>query len=351
MPQPLSTASFDKPTHITQLDGLRGVAALGVLLFHLRMVFSITGNPLDVIPGAGWLQAYGFYLVDLFFVISGYVFAHVYLVDGQMQRGMTLRRFAWGRFTRLWPLYMVTLLFASAVLYNHPGTTVANILLSAGMLHVLLDDNILNSPAWSISVECLCYLIFALAAAAGRKTLLVVAIFSIGVGIAMILIGIEPRIGRGLIGFFAGVLMCRHAARLKALPGLALFAAACIPYVLRPDETSIIVITLFGWTASVLLSFRLSWLGASAMRWIGDRSYAIYMCHVPILILVSNVARVENLRGDGWALVVAAGSVAIVLALAHILHERLERPVQKALRAWPPTPVAGGDVAATAVES
>ena len=73
------------------LDSLRGIAALGVAWGHFY------GPPI-----AGGTRQFAFYLlVDLFFVLSGFVLAHRYL-DEMLDRRVTLKEFAVHRFARLW---------------------------------------------------------------------------------------------------------------------------------------------------------------------------------------------------------------------------------------------------------
>jgi peptidoglycan/LPS O-acetylase OafA/YrhL len=75
------------------LDGLRGVAAIAIVFFHLAL---IRGD----LPGEGYLA------VDFFFVLSGFVLAHAY--GSRLQQGsMSFGRFVLIRMIRLYPLYFL----------------------------------------------------------------------------------------------------------------------------------------------------------------------------------------------------------------------------------------------------
>src|SRR5271163_4496572 len=105
-------------TRIQSLDGLRGIAAIAVMEFHFASFFLPQAKLFDILPGLG--RAY--LAVDLFFLISGFVMAHVY---GQ-QLASDLRghwlKFGIARFARLYPLFAVTtlLMVIAFVLFHEP---------------------------------------------------------------------------------------------------------------------------------------------------------------------------------------------------------------------------------------
>jgi peptidoglycan/LPS O-acetylase OafA/YrhL len=88
------------------MDGIRGIAAILVALFHFRATFLHYDN--NVI-GDGYLA------VDLFFVLSGFVLAHAY--EHRFARGMTTFEFMRARVIRLYPLYFVGLAIASMAMF------------------------------------------------------------------------------------------------------------------------------------------------------------------------------------------------------------------------------------------
>ena len=82
-------------TRFDALDGLRGIAAFAVVIYHYTQ-----HNGLHWLGGA-WVA------VDLFFVLSGFVIAHSY--GAKIMNGMTLKEFAVVRLVRLGPLYFIAL--------------------------------------------------------------------------------------------------------------------------------------------------------------------------------------------------------------------------------------------------
>ncbi|HEY7805736.1 MAG TPA: acyltransferase [Croceibacterium sp.] len=122
------------------LDALRGIAAIGVMLYH-----SMPDSPL-VIPG-------GYLAVDLFFVLSGFVIAFTY--EHKLREGMTPREFLTLRAIRLWPMLLVG-----------AGLGIALYGGQAGMLFLLpspYSDTLYpsNPPLWSLMLEGIAYLGFA----------------------------------------------------------------------------------------------------------------------------------------------------------------------------------------------
>jgi peptidoglycan/LPS O-acetylase OafA/YrhL len=113
-----AATSPSQPPHVAQIDALRGVAALLVsLVFHIHYVIGIyrTG-PLDGLPFFTWVHDFGWTMVDLFFVVSGFVFSHVYLEGASLKQGVSFRSFMLARIARLYPLHLATLAATAAIL-------------------------------------------------------------------------------------------------------------------------------------------------------------------------------------------------------------------------------------------
>lgn len=126
------------------LDGLRGVAALAVMLYHIG---GWTGRP--------WLVSHGYLAVDFFFCLSGFVLAHAY---GRREIGW------WGflrqRLIRLWPLIALTMLAGATVIIQHRERVPEWLVLGLLMIPRLWTEEPgfapifpLNPPAWSLFFE------------------------------------------------------------------------------------------------------------------------------------------------------------------------------------------------------
>lgn len=128
------------------LDGLRGVAAFGVMLYHIG---GWTGRP--------WLVAHGYLAVDFFFCLSGFVLAHAY-----GRRAIGWPGFMRQRLVRLWPLIAVAMLAGATVIIQHRERVPEWLVLGLMMVPRLWAEEPgfapifpLNPPAWSLFFELL----------------------------------------------------------------------------------------------------------------------------------------------------------------------------------------------------
>ncbi|MEM7702938.1 MAG: acyltransferase [Pseudomonadota bacterium] len=316
---------------LVEVDGLRGLAALGVAIFHLRVALQGLPNPLSSVWGMDLILLKGWHLVDLFFVLSGFIFAHCYLRDGVLRAGVSLGEFASARISRLWPLHAAVLLFTALMLRDDASTTTYNVLMSLAFLHVFLPDiEVLNPPVWSISVELICYGLFAaLAFQKNRLVFLSGSIVFAMTGLALTWSGETLHIGRGLLGFFLGTLVYRYRDPLGAIstPTLCLCLA---PFLLLDGSmSSLLIETVLCWPAAIILAPRLVWLRGRAFQWLGSRSYAIYIVHIPIYIFVGNLL---YLLPDLSGTITVVAGIGTALLVADILHRHIEVPAQRFMR-------------------
>jgi peptidoglycan/LPS O-acetylase OafA/YrhL len=155
------------------LDGLRGIAAIGVVLFHVRWSNHVTETH---------FIREGYLFVDLFFILSGFIIARAYC--DQIRTGQQAVRFLILRFSRIYPLHIAVLfiffllevakLFAAH--FGLKGVTPFQGSTSgwAAISNLFLVESLTfsgsptwNVPSWSISCEAVAYVVFAGAAMAG----------------------------------------------------------------------------------------------------------------------------------------------------------------------------------------
>jgi len=350
------TSSHRRPS-LPALTGLRAVAAGWVVLFHYRddLLALVPGlTPLDTFMRAGYLG------VDLFFPLSGFVLAYTY--------ADRLATFSWrgtggfvrNRFARVWPVHLLTLnvdLAIAAVVgtlgvgadghRRTPQAYAENV----AMVHTWFNDRpSFNAPAWSISSEWFAYLLapllflgvarvrragtaLVLSAAAYAAMLAVFATLALPNG------NLEHMFYVRILGeFVGGMLLClawvRGGARLGrlvfvlplTLALLALVPAAAGGHYWAAPALGLAVAALAGssgWVASAL-----SWPGIVAA---GEASYALYMTH----LLVQPFAHSARLwaQGSGWASgLVLVGLLAVLLAMAWLVHTRVEGPARRWLQ-------------------
>jgi peptidoglycan/LPS O-acetylase OafA/YrhL len=188
----------------TALNGMRGVAAIAVMLFH--------GVAL-----VGPIFPRGYLAVDLFFVLSGFVIAHAY--GDRLGSTLSLPDFALIRIIRFWPLYALGLCLGIIrellliVTHSNYALSLPLLIVASGLGLASLPlplaqrgDNLfpINVPSWSLFFELLVNIVYAAVRPRLSTTLLVIAI--VANGLALVLTA--PATGLGHVGvtsdIFAG---------------------------------------------------------------------------------------------------------------------------------------------------
>lgn len=335
-------------SHVAQIDALRGLAALLVsLVFHVHYVLgAFRTGPLDGLPVFSWIHDNGWTLVDLFFLISGYVFSHVYLTEAGLRGDVTFRKFMTARIARLYPLHLVTLVATGAILWFGAPATWTDV--RADPYHFVLNLLFLqesglnrsysfNYPSWSISVEMLCYVVFIAAALRGKRAFGIAAALLLCAGVLMTMAGSSTatHIGRGLFGFFAGQFVWQHRASLRQVSTPMLLAIALVALVV-PSVGALnlgIFLCMTLWPALLLLALRSRALCSAPFRWLGDRSYSIYMLHAPVYAAINVFVFASRPVAPGQWPLVAGGAALLILVLAHFSFRYLERPARNWINA------------------
>jgi peptidoglycan/LPS O-acetylase OafA/YrhL len=300
------------------LDGLRGLAALFVVVNHVFLL-AFPGYPVDRAPfWAGWF-IYGRFAVVVFIVLSGFSLAlsparHGWRLDG-------ISQFAYRRARRILPPYWAALVFSLAVawlLVPQPGQGVPDA--RSVVVNGLLVQNIVGAPSpnrafWSMAVEAQLYLLVPLLLMMVRRRgaiVMVAAVALVVTGVGLV----GPHISRldtfviqsppdlaalFAVGILSAGIVCTSTAR-RSWPWAWLALAAAVP-----------VLATIWWQGSVWTLDHLFWvdialgpaiacllaglvtghpapllglLDARPMRSLGSSSYSLYLTHAPIVVIV-----------------------------------------------------------------
>jgi peptidoglycan/LPS O-acetylase OafA/YrhL len=343
-------ASPPRTHELRALTGMRGIAAWFVVLFHIRL--SIDWLPAGLVA----LFAKGYLAVDFFFLLSGFV---IWLSWSERLRDGGLAAvpgFLWRRLARIWPLHIV-ILAATLVLVLALAATGRH---DAGHypyaelpLHVLLlqtwgftDRLTWNDPSWSISTEWAAYLLFPLLAFVldWRRVPTWAVVAGIVAAFALLHVAMQgaPSLGadiwtfglrRCLIEFAVGGALCSLWQRWRDAPVVpALVATACAvvafaAYVAGQPET----LTIPAAFATGLLALALTSgtrgnpLDAAALHYLGEISYATYLSHFLLFVIVKLVL-IDDVRDVPPILI--ALYLLLVLGTSVALHHLVERPAQ-----------------------
>lgn len=319
------------------LDGMRGVAAIAVMLFH---------GAHEIAPQ---LAPGGYLAVDLFFCLSGFVIAHAY--DERLAQGLRFADFARARLIRLWPMYVLGAalgaLFGLAALGGPKGLSPGHLAATAALSAVFLPTwgywlYPFDGPAWSLILELAANAAYALGfrRLTLRRLLAVAALAAVALAAFALARGhlnagaswkgLPLGLARVAFSFSLGVVIHRQRDRLApglTLPGPVLTAAmlavflAPIPQGQRGWLDALFVLAIS--PALVLLGARArSFPGARAL---GDLSYPLYAIHFPALGLAALLAG-ENAATVAWtSLLLVPASLVLARALDAPLRARLSR--------------------------
>jgi peptidoglycan/LPS O-acetylase OafA/YrhL len=305
-----ATAPSRTPSErLHSIDALRGVAALCVVVFHLKVMTAHPGGALGVTTAFGrWSNDYLWTAVDLFFLISGFIFAHVYLRDGALKAGTNVRDYAVARVARIFPLHLLTLFVVAAIVWagvplvpSFDRTVVAydsyHFALNLLMLQAVGIERAFsfNSPAWSLTSESVCYALFFVLARAGGRWLVssAVILIAIGIGAELGWLPLPSRIARGLVGFFLGVLLHRNRAMFLRIPfilliGMSIFTILVAPQLAGTRINAGVIMSLVAWPWLVLVCLHPSshtFLGSRVGQFFGNLSYSTYLLHIPLALI------------------------------------------------------------------
>lgn len=338
----LASAHSLGPARLARLDGLRGVAAVGVVLHHIFFYFA--SWPLAQPPPfhfADWFEHSGWTLVDLFFLLSGYVFAHVYLSGEGPRHWRDFGDFWIARFARLYPLHVVTLVLCAIIMADNPENTARAFLAHLLMLQsfIVTPARSFDGPSWSLSVEVACYMIFVLSCMAGRRVLLIVTAALILWPIWRIATQGDPggpwiddMLRRGMLGFFLGQAMWHWRHWLTRIPSPVLIIVMLTGFWLQSGNYSpLLPLSLLAWPAVLLLGLRSAAFEHPVMVWLGDRSYAIYLINFPLILKAASLVHPRafgTVQVLGWQI----GLLVAVLLLSDASYRWLEVPSRGEIR-------------------
>lgn len=270
--------------HYTDLDGMRGILACGVMFFHLGF-----GQAAPMLTGGAIRNGAWILCVDFFFVLSGFVL--FFSIDKSKP---TLKRYAEKRLRRLAPMFLITtvaMLFLRADNRDAP-TIIANIF----MVQTFLGMPSINMPGWSIPLELLLpAFMLGLIPLLGKLAdgrivaLLVGALAGGGVLGYLCALGIEYHVLRGIFGLGSGMLLaCVHGRRRpqEVRPGLvlSLFGFALLLMALSPTFPPLGALFYATSAATIYFGAQVrTFLSGRVFQALGRWSYSIYLVHVPVM--------------------------------------------------------------------
>jgi peptidoglycan/LPS O-acetylase OafA/YrhL len=320
---------------IEELDAVRGLAAVGVVMFHAY-------------PSIFFL---GWSCVDLFFVLSGFLITTI--IIGNLSKEGFLIAFYTRRALRIWPLYYLTL--AAVLILN--GLSKVGYGTDGLYQHLVFAQNIQGywlgkvpsfpyafGPSWSVAIEEQFYLVWPLLLlVTGARSIPVLAGLALVATVTArikglpigILLGRADGLAFGcLLAFLASTPV--HFSKLKralAPLGLMSFAYICVlAYVWwrdpeprwRPATFLAFGIFYFSVVGLIISHSGHAWLRILRWKWLGYLSlisYSLYLFHIPIFTYLPVIARVLHLPFPTVVVWIA------VFAIPAFSYRFIERPI------------------------
>ncbi len=321
-------------SRLAELDVLRGLAALAVVMFHYTTRYdSMFGHP-EALPFQFPLGHLG---VELFFMISGFV---IFLT---LNRTTHYKDFLVSRFSRLFPVYWVAVLttFSVVTLLGLPGEerSLSELLVNFSMIQEFFGVKEVDSVYWTLRYELIFYCIM-LAIFLSGKIGKIETICAIWLGIQLFSIlyehysGYFPwKIKQFLLLeysnlFVAGCLFNRAFVSGFNKERAGLLLVALITHFLAHDLVESLVVTGFFGLFGLFCLNKLRFLCIRPLIYLGTISYSLYLIHQNI-----SYALFRQLYELGVPqIVIFSICFAIALGLAHILTFAVERPAMQWIR-------------------
>jgi peptidoglycan/LPS O-acetylase OafA/YrhL len=357
-----------KPARLNGLTGLRTFAAINIVFFHFSNPHWF--GPLAPVVNAGYAS------VSFFILLSGFVLAYNYAGrarDGALDKG----RFWEARFTRLYPIYLLSLLLSWRVVpteyaaHSQPmfwtGIVLSPLLLQGWIPSIA---TFLNTPAWTMSAESAYYVAFPWLAKGKRPDRVgpylgkMSVVWVLGMVPGLLYIALNPdgiahldRWSWGpwlqvlkftplphLASFVFGVMLANldelvpRSGNLRLMLGVGGFAVTfgvlslgpLVPYAIMHDG---LLMPLFGCIILGLAGKNplTTLLGMRPLVFVGEASYCLYLLHFNLWNLIhdSHVLDWAGLsRFDPWI------SYLLLIGMALLALHLVEKPAQKQLRKW-----------------
>ena len=372
----ISASAFsDTKAHYDLLDGLRGVAALMVIWYHVFEGFAFASNSAIETLNHGYLA------VDFFFILSGFVIGYAY--DDRWGKSLTMKDFFKRRLIRLHPMVIMGAVVGAITFYiqgsvqwdgTHIGISMVMLSLLCTIFFIPAMPGVgyevrgngemfpLNGPCWSLFFEYIGNILYALfIRRLSNKALTIVvvllgvalasfAIFNVSgygnIGVGWTLDGVNFIGGllRILFPFSMGMLLSRNFKPMKLRGAFWICTLIMIALFAVPDLEGTESICTNGIYEAfcIIMAFPiLLWIGASGTttdkkstqicKFLGDISYPIYVIHYPFMYLFYAWLIKNQLftLGETWQ--VALCVYAWNILFAYLCLKLYDEPVRKYL--------------------
>lgn len=327
----MNKTTESKKIRLQELDSLRGIAALAVVLFHYTTGYSGTFH-----HGYGifWEFSLGYLGVQLFFIISGFV---IFLTLENTKKPM---EFVVSRFSRLYPTYWAAIFLTLACISLYPlpsyNISVKDIMLNLTMLQYWIPAKNIDSVYWTLGVELSFYILaFFVFLMKQQKNVDILIVCWLLLAIITKLTYYPHRdfISKLLIFnycqlFSAGICFYHIKNNGVSLKKNIILILCLLTQLIVSTVTETVSITLFFIIFYLFVLNKLSLLRNKVLFYLGTISYSLYLIHQNIgYILIENLSR---MRVNPY--VILASTVIAVISIASFITFFIEKPSMRFIR-------------------
>jgi peptidoglycan/LPS O-acetylase OafA/YrhL len=340
---------------IASLDGLRGIAAVGVMIFHFNYFFLPQAALSSMLPFMRPILDHAYLGVDLFFLMSGFVMAHVYGQKLASNWRAHWRDFAIMRFARIYPLFALTTL---VMVVTHALAHIPLLWISFSSRSLVLQPLLLqelgglswNYSSWSLGTEAAAYTFFVFSAGTlvtgkyprviAAICVAILAVLCIEHGGSLNLFTRVPALLRTIAEFSLGALLYRSQLAAETSSGIlpALLAVVCVVLaaVTRWDIAIVGVLAylLYHGANSTTSMGRL--LNSAPAIAVGAWSYSIFLWHAPahyaVMAIFSAYGHPTQTLDVTAARLLMTATLLGVLCLSALTFNCFEVPARRLIR-------------------
>lgn len=337
--------SLKNNDRFAELDALRGVAAIAVLIHHFLYVYSNRfGYESFSFQDVDISNSLGRYGVELFFMVSGFV------ISMSLENKKGIRYFFISRFSRLFPTFwfclFVTLVF-KVTFASFSDFSFSNIAANITMIPLMFWEKPIDGSYWTLMYELFFYSLIAMTYKLMSKHYIVLFAVFVLIGVLLLSFGITQKetraayfllIPHGQL-FLAGVVFYRLWLT-KSIGGneylLKLFLVSLLLIQLglsfietdRLNLVSFSMIALFFFTFLLMIQGKLRFIASRPLCWAGTISYSLYLIHQEIGYILINRLVYQSFN----EIIAIIFSMVVVFLLSFLINKKVEKPSDRWFR-------------------
>ncbi|MBE8985831.1 acyltransferase family protein [Nostoc sp. LEGE 12450] len=325
---------------LLEIDVLRGVAAIGVILFHYTTRYNQKyGHSDDVLM----YLPQGFYGVELFFIISGFV---IFTSLDKIKSGS---EFVIGRFSRLYPAYWTCLILTYTIvnIAGLPNYTISwdVAIINLSMFQVFFNVPNVDGVYWTLEIELCFYIImFVLYQTKLLKYIYQISIIWLILMVLTIILEkqgniiIESRIGILLFLksqkiifanlFLIGIMFYKKYQKGLSIKEYFIITACILVYKLQHYWSETLLIIFFAVLFHLIIDNKMSFIIQKPLLFMGNISYSLYLIHQNVGYVIINHFYKFGINPN----ISICVALIISILLAAIITFKIEKPIMRFIK-------------------